>query len=185
MSQWANQQIDRAFETFQIFNAINLNFNTESYDYFKYSGTTSITLDGFKKKPAKTIQSFVNYSNWIKTKNHDPVWFFFATLKSERVWPGFPVMALENNHKDWQQDYGTRPQLASAIRSYRNKHTTISVPELTNEVLDRVISMDLAACLLILVDDVPTLDVFQQVTYKKMMKLKPWYQKIIMENRCP
>ena len=89
------------FSAFALFNAIKLHFTSDSYDYFKYGGKTSISKDSFTNRKDK----YTFYKLSRKYNLQDLRDFYVSNFLVKDVnWVGDIANAEgEENHKMWQK----------------------------------------------------------------------------------
>ena len=89
------------FSAFALFNAIKLHFTSDSYDYFKYGGKTSVSKDTFANRKDK----YTFYRLSRKYNLQDLRDFYISNFLVKDVnWVGDIANAEgEENYKNWQK----------------------------------------------------------------------------------
>lgn len=74
------------YETFGLFQALKLHFTKEAYDFFKYYGKTTITVDSFENRKDK--YHFYKLSRKYDTKEELTNFIVFNLIEDEHIWIG-------------------------------------------------------------------------------------------------
>lgn len=74
------------FETFSLYTSVKLHFTSKSYDYFKYSGKTKVTVSGFENHKSK----YHFYKLSRKYQNIDDLLNFIVAnlIEDNNIWVG-------------------------------------------------------------------------------------------------
>jgi hypothetical protein len=119
------------FSAFALFNAIKLHFTSDSYDYFKYGGKTSVSKDTFANRKDK----YTFYRLSRKYKLEELKYFYVSNFLSNNVnWVGDISNAEgEETYKEWQKrnqrlTYQFEQDIISILEQANNPDELIEVP---------------------------------------------------------
>jgi len=73
------------YECYSIFNSLKLHFTSDSYDYFKYSGKSRVSVESFEKRKDKY---FFHKLSRIYKRDEIEMFFVANFVKNHRVWIG-------------------------------------------------------------------------------------------------
>lgn len=74
------------YETFGLYQALKLHFTTDSYDYFKYNGKSSISIDAFEKRKDKW--HFYKLSRRLQSRDEMMAFIVANFVNDEGIWVG-------------------------------------------------------------------------------------------------
>lgn len=74
------------YETFGLYQALKLHFTTDSYDYFKYNGKSSISIDAFEKRKDKW--HFYKLSRRLQSRDEMMAFIVANFVNDEGLWVG-------------------------------------------------------------------------------------------------
>lgn len=75
-----------SFDTYCLYNSLNLHFNSEKYDYFKYGGRVRVSIDSFEKRKDKYF--FKKLNRKIPLKENLTVFLTANFVEYDKIWIG-------------------------------------------------------------------------------------------------